>query len=337
MSFLSGFGIKTEVVGLDIGPSILRMAQLKYPRQHAPLVATSEVVMPKRLFDKNIITDADGLSNALRTLIDTGAPHNFSAKAVVAALPETYIFTRIVQVPHLTPGDLEKALVYEIGQYLPVPIEEVYYDYTPLALRKEKQVIDIAIFAAPRSLVDPLIEIIRSNGLELYALETKATAVVRSLMPSGAHNAALIVEIGNEATRLTIVDHGDVWLTTSLTCGEEQILKSIATSTNRTPKDVSQFIGHGETKEIKSALKSALAPIIQEVASVTRYHSTRDYNPTVLNRTIVVGQAAGISGLIESMNESLQKVCEIGTPLIGNVSKLDLKYTVAIGLAMRPL
>lgn len=337
MSFLSSFGVKTDVGGLDIGPTNLRMAQLKYPKQHASLVALSEVSLPKKIFEKDTIVDTDSFSSALATLLESASPQAITAKAVVAALPETFIFTRIVQLPHLAPNELKKALNYEIGQYLPVPVEGVYYDYTPLALRQDKQQLDIAIFAAPKTLVDPLIDVIHSQGLELYALETKATAATRALILSGSNSAALIIEIGNGATRLTVVDHGNVWLTTSLPCGEEQITKVVAEKTGHDQKSVRQELSKADAGAAHTALKAAIDPIVQEVVSITRYHETRDYEPSKLDRTIIVGQGASLPKITELLTEALHRPCEPGSPLVGNAQTLDLKYAIAIGLAMRTL
>lgn len=337
MFLLSNFGLRTEVCGLDIGPTTLRAAQLKTAKQHAALVAVSEVAFTKKIFDKNVVTDPDAFHQSLSEVMQSGAPHSFTAKAVVAAIPESFVFTRIIQLPHLPPDELRKTVPYEVGQYLPVPVEEVYYDYTPLALRPDKEQIDVALFAAPRSVVDPVIEIIRKCGLELYALETKSTAITRALVPAGVDEGILVIEIGNGSTRLTIIDHGDVWLTASINGGETEITKSLSDKLNIPLKDLARTLPTQKPDIVKGILKTALGQVIEEAVAVTRYHEARDYHPNKIKRALVVGKGAAIPGVISLLADTIHLPTEPGSPLVVTNTAIDPRYTVALGLSMRTL
>ncbi len=337
MALSSLFGLKTEVCGIDIGQHTVRGAQLRSARQHAPLLGMGEAALPKKVFDKDKITDLDGFAKTILEVIQNAQPHPITAKAVVAALPETLIFTRVIQLPNLPPPELKKAIPYEASQFLPIPVENVYFDYIPLALRPDKQQIDVAIFAAPKELVDGLIDVIHRAGLELYALETKSTAILRSLIPAGTEEAALIMEIGSESTRMTIADHGNVWLTTSFNVGEIQLIKAIATKLGKPEADIRTHLANHQGDEINKMLVEVVGPIVQEAISATRYHETRDYHPSKTHRAIIVGQGATIPGVIPAIIGSLHIKCEPGLPLVSGTPNIDLKFSVALGLSMRAL
>jgi len=337
LALFSLFGLHTETCGIDIGYHGIRGAQLKYPRQHAPLVALSEVQLSKKVFDKNQLADKDGLAQAIHQLVQSGQPHPITAKAVVAALPEMFIFTRVIQLPNLPPEELQMALPHEVSQYIPLPVEDVYYDHVRLALRPDKEQLDVALFAAPKVLVDDLIDAIHQNGLELYALETKATAIMRSLLPLGTTESALIIEIGSESTRMTVADHGNVWLTTSLNVGTLQLLKTLSEKLAKPEAEVKEYLAKHQSVNTESILSTAVSGIVQEAISATRYHETRDYHPTKIHRAIVVGQGTTIPGIIPAIVRSFHIKCEPGLPLVTGVANVDLKFGVALGLSMRSL
>ncbi len=334
---LFSIGTHTNVCGIDVGLHSIRGAQLVRPRQHAPLASLSEALLPKKALDKNKIIDMDGFEQCLRELLKQGEPRPMSARAVVAALPETFIFTQVIQLPNLAPPELKKAMQHEVGQYLPIAAEETYFDYVPLALRPDKQQIDIALFAAPKQLVDDLITVMHTCGLELYALETKSTAVLRALIPAGMNEAALIIEIGSETTRMTVSDHGNVWLTTSVNVGELKLIKAVSEKIGKPETEVRAYLQQHQDEPTQQMLAEASAVIVQEAIAASRYHETRDFQPGKIHRAILAGQGATIPGIVPAVTSALHLKCEPGLPLVSGNSAIDLKFTVALGLAMRNL
>lgn len=320
-----------------MGRHSIRVAQLRSPRQHAALVGVSETPLPQKTFDKDRITNVEQFTQAIQNLLQTARPHPITAHAAVAALPEAFIFTRIIQLPNLPPHELRKAVPFEVSQFLPIPVEEVYYDYTPLALHPDKQQIDAALFAAPKQLVDTLVDILHRCGLELYALETKSTAIARTFLPAGTEEAILIIEIGSESTRFTVIDHGDVWLTASLNIGQIQLVKAIAEKIGKPDSEVKAHLSAHSGSATSEMLTSIVSPITAETVSVTRYHETRDYHSNKIKRAIIAGQGADLPGLIPALVGSLHLKCDPGTPLVTGTPNVDLRYSVALGLSMRTL
>lgn len=337
MSLFSRFSFHTETCGVDVGKHTIRAAQLRAPHQHAGLVGVSEVALPAKIYTKDQISNLDQFTEAVQKLLQGGSPGPIKAKAAVAALPESFIFTRIIQLPNLPPHELQKAIPYEVGQFLPIPVEEVYFDYTPLALHPDKSQIDAALFAAPKLLVDNLVTTLHNCGLELYALETKSTAITRAFLPTHTIEPVLIIEIGSESTRLTVVDHGDVWLTASLNMGEGQLVKAIADKLSKPEAEVLPYLAAHGSDASAATLSSVVAPIIQEIVSVTRYHESRDFNAGKIHRAILTGQGAAIPGLVSALLGGMHIKGELGTPLVTGVNSIDPRYSVALGLSMRTL
>lgn len=336
MSLSSFLGLRTEVVGLDIGQHSVRVAQLKRPRQHSRLVSLGIAELPKKTLEKGTIANPDALIETIKSALQNATPHRITAKTLVAALPEIYIFSKVIQMPNLPPNELQKAIPFETSQFIPMPIDEMYIDYTPLALHPDKQQIDVAIFAAPKQMVDSLIDITNQAGFELSALETKSTAITRSLLPAGSTDAIQIIEIGSESTRMTISDHGNVWLTTSLNIGEAQLLKTIGEKLNQPENEVRDYLSNHKSSSIDSVVSSAVAPIVQEAVSANRFHETRDYQADKIKRAILVGQGSTIPGIIPAVVGSMHIQCEPGLPLVTGTTEVNLQYAVSLGLSMRP-
>lgn len=337
LSLSSLFGLSTSTVGLDIGQHSVRVAELSKPQQHATLKSVGEALLPKKLIDKNQIIDVDALSTSIKLALDNAQPNSIKARSVVAALPETYIYTRVIQLPNLPPAEFKKAVPYEASQFLPVPIDDVYYDYIPLGVREDTGQTDLSIFAAPKSLVDGLIEAVHKSGLELFALETKPTAIARAFLPVGVDAAVLIVEIGSETTRITVADHGNVWLTTSANVGEIQLLKEIADKMQQPANEIKRYLEQNKKHINIDIISSAVKPIVNEALSAARFHETRDYHSAKITRIILAGQGTTIPELIPTAIKSLRLNCEAGKPLVTSREDIDLKYAVSLGLAMRQI
>ncbi len=337
LSLSSLFGLSTSTMGLDIGQHSIRVAELTKSQQHASIKSVGEAEIPKKLIDKNQITDIDSFVAVIRTAVANAKPNPIKAKSVVAALPEAFIYTRVIQLPNLPPAEFKKAIPFEASQFLPVPIEEVYYDYTTLGVREDTGQTDLAIFAAPKTLVDGLIEAVHKSGLELFALETKPTAITRAFLPLGVDSAVMIVEIGSETTRMTVADHGNVWLTTSLNVGEIQLTKDIATKLHQPPEQLRKYLEQNSKQFNPDILIDVVKPITNEIISAARYHENRDYHAAKITRVILAGQGTTIPELIPTIIKSLRLNCEAGKPLVTSNSDVNLKYAVALGLSMRPI
>src|SRR3989338_5524664 len=166
--------------GLDIGTSTTKLIQLNKNGDKFDLIAHGIISSPPRALASEAIEDQDELSEVLKRLVDEARP---TTKNVVTALPESQIFTRVIDMPLLSESELTSALKWEAEQYVPLPLSEVQLDWQILdTLSDEKgkdSKMEILLVAAPKILVEKYIKIFSLADLEAVSIETEQIALNR--------------------------------------------------------------------------------------------------------------------------------------------------------------
>ena len=146
--------MQEDAIGLDIGSSALKLVSLRPRKGTTELVAHAMVANPigKMLPDtpEERVRMVTAIQSLLRTL------RLFTRRKVRVGLSESVVFTRIMQSPALTDSELSSAIRWEAEQHIPIPLTDVYLDYTVLT-RPEKGVkggqMEILLVAA-KQLID---------------------------------------------------------------------------------------------------------------------------------------------------------------------------------------
>jgi len=202
------------LVGLDIGTSGIRAAQLKHDRKSGTyeLVKAASVELPRGAIRNGSVVDEKAVVRALKQLWKRG---RFSTRKVSLGLADSGVLTRQLELPWMTPKDFRTALRYQIGDALPVDLGSVELDYHLLGESERTdergQTVEmnhILIVAANRDSVAAEAAIVRKAGLEPVSADSAAFALIRAacrgVLPEGDHTYA-IADIG--ADQLTVVIH----------------------------------------------------------------------------------------------------------------------------------
>ena len=92
---------------------------------------------------------------------------------------------RTLAMPLAAETNLRAVLAFEMDRYTPFKAEHVYYDFAVLARNPEKRSLQVALTVVPRKAIDPLVQALRSWGLEPTSLEVQgADAEGLNLLPA---------------------------------------------------------------------------------------------------------------------------------------------------------
>ena len=317
------------VFGLDIGFETLKLCESKRRGNSAKIVGLSEYPITERIIEKDTIKNKANVANTIKEAMRKAKPHSIRAKRIVTALPETFVFSKTIQMPKMGAKELRSAVPNEAAQYLPIPLEEVYVDFQVLIEHPEESLIDILIAAAPKKLIEDYVEMAKMAKLELAALETKPVAVGRALIPEKSIDGVAIVHIGTEITRISIWDKGEIRLITTVAIGKNKLLDSL----NVRPKSL---------KELKSvkADENILVPlntIIDEVAEAIRYHQNRGHKPSPIKHIELIGTGALILGVDKFIEREIKIKTEVSGSKFSLNEELDPHYLTAFGLSLREI
>ena len=104
------------------------------------LTAWGSIDIPEGIMERGEIMDPEKAAERLVKLI-SGAKGRLKGRAVVGCLPEARSFVKVIEMKHSTDRDvIRKAVSKEIEQNIPLPVEEIYYDWHLIEEPEEKQV-----------------------------------------------------------------------------------------------------------------------------------------------------------------------------------------------------
>ena len=108
--------------GLDIGTHSIKGVQLGGTTQSPTFIAAGQYPTPQGAMLSESEEDLNKLAETVKSLHREA---HISTNKVVAALPESQIFTRVVELPQLSKQEIESAIQWEAEQYVPLPLSEV--------------------------------------------------------------------------------------------------------------------------------------------------------------------------------------------------------------------
>ncbi len=264
------FNPLSDAFGLDIGDRTFKLVQVvrRHHGKHSPyrIVGWNSVDVPEGIMERGEVRDMAKAVERLTQLLR--APHGaVRGRAAVACLPEAKTFIKIIEAESGSSDDtLRKAVMTEIEQNIPLPPEEIYFDWQNIdeltkaeaaaALKDEKKKAEaraenegkepseeppapeekvmhrILMGAAPKQLVDDYTALLEGAGLAPIALEIEATAISRAIVPEKEtiDEAVGILDIGATRSSLVIYDSGALQMSISIPISGMAITKLVSES-----------------------------------------------------------------------------------------------------------
>jgi len=334
-----------EFFGLDIGSHNIKLVKLARKQDKYQLVAFGSCSSTS----KGLLSEAESDLMSLAEIIKRLQQEvGVKTKNVVTALPQDQIFTRAITLPSLSDDELSSALKWEAEQYIPVSLDEVALTHEIVGKIEEegKEKIEILLAAAPKSLIEKTIKVLKVAGLNPVSLEMEITAIARSLVPSESQ-PVLIVDLGAKATDLAVVENGQVILVRSIPTGGEALTRAISLGLGLEPSQAEAYKkAYGaDVKKLEGKVSDALGPILEvivgEIEKTIQFCQTRKKD---FKRVILVGGTAGLPEAANLLAKKLNLEIQIGNPfsrvvedsLLAKIPPADLPlYAVAVGLAMK--
>ncbi len=212
------------IAGLDIGTHSIKLIELAREGNQVALVAAGSMPTPQKALSSTLQVDADALAGALKQLFhDTGT----KTRTVNIALPESKVFTRVIEVPQLSPRELSSAIKWEAEQYIPLPLDQVNVDFTVLRDSKATGTskMEVLLVAAPKALIDKYLNIMEAAELSVIGAETEIIATSRAIGRSLPNvRTVMIISLGAQSTDIAILRGGTLMFTRSVSAGGEVIL-----------------------------------------------------------------------------------------------------------------
>lgn len=338
-------------VGLDIGIFSTKVVSLAKDKDRYKLVSLGSIPSPRPGLISDAEEDLEVLAGSIKKLL---AAANIDQKEVVVALPESRVFTRVIDdLPYLTDAELGSAIRYAAEEFIPMPLSDVNLNWQIL-VRSEKKDKDaktvVLVIASPKNAVLKYIKVLEKAGLRPKALETETIAVTRSLVGNNPFSPnTLIVQLGATTTDFAVVSKGLIWLTRSISTGGMALTRSLAQHFNFEMNQAEQYkkiYGMMEDQlegKVFEALKLVIDIIAAEGRHVIQAFETK-YPANPIKRVVVSGGGAKMPGLVIYLANIFGLEVQEADPWYSIERSKDAvlklaqdtpSYSVAVGLALR--
>lgn len=337
-----------SIIGLDIGSHSIKLVEIGRRKDEAILLAAGSIPTPPKAILAVNPEDLESIATVVKKLWkETGA----MTKNVNIALPESQVFTRVIEVPQLSDRELTSAIKWEAEQYIPLPLDQVTVDFTILREARETGTnkMEVLLVASPKTLVEKYVTILELAELTPVAVETEIIAASRSLIRStGSVRTVMIVSLGAQTTDLAILRNGIFSFTRSISSGGEALSRAVAQAFGFEISQAEEFKKtYGiEKDKLEGKLLTAVAPImdtiISEMKRAIAYYQEK-YKDENIGVAIISGGTAKVPGMVVYMAEKLGVEVQLANPWLGIVRDprfhvLDAEgpvFSVAVGLAFR--
>jgi type IV pilus assembly protein PilM len=119
-----------NVVGLDIGTTAVRAAELSVRRGHVVLLRLGQESLPSGAVVDGEVVDPEAVARSIRALRRRA---RIGPRRVVLGVANQRVVVRQVELPWMPPAELRRSLAFQAQDYLPIPVEGAELDFTVLA------------------------------------------------------------------------------------------------------------------------------------------------------------------------------------------------------------
>jgi len=357
-------------IGLDISDLSLKLVQLQKKGTKIKIKALGRLDVPVGLIVDGEIKDQDKVISLIKELISKPQYGKVSSDMVVACLPETKTFIKLINVAK-TPNNFDDIIEIEIQKHVPMLINEIYYDWQMIEDKGSEQL--ILIGAAPKKIVNQYTGLFDKAQLSVEALEIEPTAISRAVLKeespkvqsSGGHYA--IIDMGAKRTSLVVYAKNTILFTASVPISGEKITSEISTSLDISQEQAEKakiICGLNDKRTEKIIIKildNTIKDLNDRIKEVLEFNNTHFSQFGSINKILLGGGGANIKGIADvikntvsleviksdplaNIDETPEDFCKLLTKRqdknnLGNNLAVDsgeiLTFATALGLALR--
>lgn len=341
-------------IGLDIGSSAVRAAQVKHGRRGSMLEKIGEVALPPGAVQEGEIVDRDAVVDALKRLWHT---HRIRTRKVSVGLANQQVVVRRLELPYLTESELRSTLALQVDGQIPISVDHAVMDFCILGEQQDaagNRQIRILLVAAQVDTVNALLEVVKAARLQPVSVDLDVFAALRSLAPPNLFAESIsemLVDIGSTVTDIAVHYDGAPHFARTLPFGGSSITAGLMEELDLDRDEAERAKAAVDGAELSDAQRAAVdveveaytQRLIAEIRSSIDYCSSQRDIPAV-GRLVLTGGSSLLPGLPDKLAGALGLDITTGSPfatLAGSddrstqqVPDADAHMAVAVGLAL---
>jgi type IV pilus assembly protein PilM len=335
----------------------VRAAQLSLGKNGVVLERFGQIALPQGAVSDGEILDPQAVSEVIREL---WAQAKFTSKKVIAGVANQRVVVRQVDLPWMPTAELKKSLPFQVGDLIPIPVEQAILDFHPLhevTSDSGQRMLRLLLVAANRDMIGATVAAIEGAGLTPTMIDLNSFAVLRALGdvdPLGMGTSAeALIDVGSGVTNIIVHQGGVPRFVRVLLLGGSSITETVAERMGvpygqaevlKQQLGLTSAAATGAQQAAANVLEMAAGAWIDEIRGSLDYYRAQS-GATPITRIVISGGASQLAGLGERLQAATRTPVQYGRPMerltIGRTGLSDeqLKYveplvTVPVGLAL---
>ncbi len=344
------------MVGLDIGTSGVRAAELSMGKGSSTLERFGQVALPAGAVRDGEVIDAETVAAAIKQL---WAQAKFSTKKVVVGVANQKVVVRQVDLPWLPLKELRQSLAFQVEDFIPMPVDHAILDFHPLEEFTNDaggRMLRVLLVAAARDMVGSAVDAVTRAGLTPTMVDLTSFAVLRSQVsggPSFSTEGEALIDIGASVTNIVVHQGGVPRFVRILLMGGADITDAVAerlgvgadqAESVKQTTGLAAVAGSAEGHPANRAIEATGSAFVEEVRGSLDYYMSQ---PTAarIGRIVLSGGGSRLTGLVDRLSAATRLPVEVARPMsVLNIGKTgltaeQLEYiepmvSVPVGLAL---
>jgi type IV pilus assembly protein PilM len=268
----------------------------------------------------------------------------FKNKDVVLGISSQRAMVRPIDVPAMGQSEMRSALRFQIGELLPIPLDQAVFDFTVLDPGEKGdsgggggRAARILVVATQRDIVTDAIDVVSKAGLKVRAVDCSPLALLRAIPPSPSGGLEAVICLGAQLV-VVAVRQGTTPRFLRTVAGSTQPAKETALATGASVAEGTSARPRG------SAPGPSLEPIVEEVRGSLEYFLSHNQGEA-LERVLITGGAVLSPRVVDRVRAAVGVPVEVAT--VGptadaaqlaltdaNLSEASARWATSVGLAL---
>ncbi|HMI86559.1 MAG TPA: type IV pilus assembly protein PilM [Polyangiaceae bacterium] len=340
----------SNLVGVDIGSSSIKVCQLRESRKGLELVRLGFEQLPAQTIVDGHVMNSGAVVETLSRIFQD---RKIKQRDVAMSVSGQSVIIRKITVPMMTPAELAEQIQWEAEQHIPFDIKDVQIDYEVLRRRPEAGQMDLLLVAAKKDEISDYAQLARDAKLRPQVVDIDAFTIQnifefsRGLPPE---QTVALINVGASLSTLNIVARGVSTFTRDIANGGNLISDEIRKRLGISFEQAEDFkCGRAEAGappfQVAQVMESVIDSIAGEIQRSLDFFMATSGEAEIA-RIYLMGGTARIALLPQAIERRARVQVEVFSPLEkiaadttsidpAMLSVVSAQLAVALGLSMR--
>lgn len=301
------FGRKKLTVGLDVGSGLVKAVVIDHSGETPELAKVVITPLNDTAIVEGEVMDHGIVADAIRQTI---AATGIKTKHIVAAVGGRDVIVKKISMERVKEAQARELMRWEAEQHVPFDMDSVELDFQVLDPDGDGLDMSVLLVAAKRDLVETRQGLLQEAGAAASVIDVDAFALHNAFemnYPDAMNGTVALLNIGNEATNLNILDNGVPILTRDVGVGTRRFREDLQREHGISAEQAEDLLrGFDRHPMLDSAIAARGEELAVGLERAATFLSTSSRNFSQIRAVYACGGGSRVPGLLPWLSERLR-------------------------------